>query len=211
MPASEACKLLRPGLLGGMSVLLAGAGAEQPQAASAREAVHDAFVELGARVWQCEAIVGGVLAREEDIERAVGAALATGARIEMLVLDGMGIFTAARAGRGGLRTCVEAAWCVTRALVNAAFIPGGRGGRIVYLAPAPGAGSHAPAARAGLENLARTLSIEWARHRITAVTIGAGDASSSAELAALAAYLASEAGAYFSGCMLDLAGPGEPS
>ena len=92
-------------------------------------------------------------------------------------------------------------------LKSAAFIPGGRGGRIVYLAPAPGAGAHAPAARAALENLARTLSIEWARHGITAVTIGAGDASRASELASLAAYLGSEAGAYFSGCMLDLAGP----
>ena len=91
--------------------------------------------------------------------------------------------------------------------MDAAFIPGGRGGRIVYLAPAPGAGAHAPAARAALENLARTLSIEWARHGITAVTIGAGDASRASELASLAAYLGSEAGAYFSGCMLDLAGP----
>ena len=96
---------------------------------------------------------------------------------------------------------------MTRALAGAAFIPAGRGGRIVYLAPAPAAAAHAGGARAGLENLARTLSIEWARHGVTAVAIGAGEHSSAAELAALAAYLASEAGAYFSGCLLDLAGP----
>jgi hypothetical protein len=42
------------------------------------------------------------------------------------------------------------------------------------------------------------------------VTIAPGDSTSASELAALTAYLASEAGAYFSGCLLDLGGPGEP-
>ena len=64
---------------------------------------------------------------------------------------------------------------------------------------------HADAACAGLENLARTLSIEWARHGITPVTIAPG-ASAMGEAAALVAYLASPAGAYFSGCLLDLPG-----
>ena len=41
---------------------------------------------------------------------------------------------------------------------------------IVLIAPPPGDPHHA-AARAGLENLARTLSIEWARHRIRPVAI----------------------------------------
>src|SRR4029077_11023856 len=107
----------------------------------------------------------------EEIDAAVRDGLAQSARVGTLVVDGAGIFAAAGAGRVGLRVCVEAAWCVTRALVNAAFIPGGEGGRIVYVAPAPGAGAHAGAARAGLENLARTLSVEWARRGITAVTI----------------------------------------
>jgi NAD(P)-dependent dehydrogenase (short-subunit alcohol dehydrogenase family) len=205
--ASEAAKLLRPGLLEGVWVLLVGAAGEQPSAASARAAIHAALGELGARVAECEATVAGELAAEADIQRAVAAAPAAEARTGMLIVDGAGMFLAAGAGRAGLRVCAEATWCVTRALADAAFIPGGRGGRIVYLAPAPGAGPHAPAARAALENLARTLSIEWARHGITAVTIGAGDASRASELASLAAYLGSEAGAYFSGCMLDLTGP----
>jgi NAD(P)-dependent dehydrogenase (short-subunit alcohol dehydrogenase family) len=97
---------------------------------------------------------------------------------------------------------------VTRATVNVAFLPREQGGRIVYLAPRPLSGAHAGAACAGLENLARTLSIEWARHAITAVTIVPGDATAAAEIAALTAYLASPAGGYFSGCLLDLRGPG---
>ena len=96
--------------------------------------------------------------------------------------------------RAALRACLDASWNVTRAVANRAFLPGGRGGRIVYLAPSPDAGEHADAARAGLENLARTLSIEWARHRITAVTIAAASGAQAGEVAALTAYLASPAG-----------------
>jgi len=86
--------------------------------------------------------------------------------------------------------------------------PGEGAGRIVYLAPAGGEGECAGAARAGLENLARTLSIEWARFAITAVTIAAPVPDGVEEAAALTAYLASPAGAYFSGCLLDMGSPG---
>jgi hypothetical protein len=78
--------------------------------------------------------------------------------------------------------------------------------RVVYLAPAPNAGEHAPAARAGLENLARTLSVEWARHAINVVTIAPGVHTAAEEVAAITAYLASPAGNYFTGCLLDLGG-----
>jgi NAD(P)-dependent dehydrogenase (short-subunit alcohol dehydrogenase family) len=77
----------------------------------------------------------------------------------------------------------------------------------VYLAPSPAAGPQADAARAGLENLGRTLSTEWARYGITLVTIAPGETTATGEVAALCAYLASPAGAYFSGCLLDLRGP----
>ena len=64
--------------------------------------------------------------------------------------------------------------------------------------------THARAARAGLENLARTTSIEWARYGITTVAITPGRDTTGDTLAALCAYLASPAGAYFSGCVLAL-------
>ncbi len=120
---------------------------------------------------------------------------------DMLVVDGDSLFAA-----GGLGECMEGAWEATATVVNGALLPAGRGGRIVYLAPAPGAGEQADAARAGLENLTRTLSVEWARHEITVVTIALGDSTTPDEAAALVAYLASPAGAYFSGCQLDLRG-----
>jgi NAD(P)-dependent dehydrogenase (short-subunit alcohol dehydrogenase family) len=110
-------------------------------------------------------------------------------------------------GRVALRRCLQESWSVTRAAANVALLPGGQGGRIVYLAPRPLSGPHAGAACAGLENLARTLSIEWSRHMITTVAIAPGDGTSAEEVAALTAYLASPAGDYFSGCLLDLSGP----
>ena len=126
-------------------------------------------------------------------------ALGASDEVDMLVVDGAALFAV-----GGLGACLEGAWAATRRIVNDAFLPSAGGGRIVYLAPAPGAGEEADAVRAGLENLARTLSVEWARHGITVVTIALGDATAPGEAAALIAYLASPAGAYFSGCQLDL-------
>ena len=110
-----------------------------------------------------------------------------------------------------LSACLDGAWQATQAVATVAFIESERAGRIVYLAPKPDAGDHAKAACAGLENLARTLSIEWARYAITTVTIAPGASTSVGELAALAGYLASPAGAYFSGCLLDLRGAGTAS
>ena len=80
-------------------------------------------------------------------------------------------------------------------------------GLIVLLSPPP-ANAHAEAARAGLENLARTLSIEWARHDIRVVCVHQnGDPHEAAELTA---FLASRAGAYYAGCALTLRPPTEP-
>ena len=78
------------------------------------------------------------------------------------------------------------------------------GGQILLLAPPPG-DAHAEAARGGLENLARTLSIEWARFGVRPVAILPGAATADADVAELAAFLASPAGAYYSGCAFTLA------
>ena len=63
---------------------------------------------------------------------------------------------------------------------------------------------YARAARAALENLARTLSVEWARHEITAVALWPGQHTTDAEVAELACFLLSPAGGYFSGCRFEL-------
>jgi hypothetical protein len=184
----SATDLLRRDLLQGVSMLVAG-----PPTAPFAGAIAQAFLDLGARPSIC-------LPDGED-ELTIDAAVAQEVPIDMLVVDGAALF-----GRGGLRACLDAAWNVTRAVVKLAFLPDERGGRIVYLAPAPDAGEHAMAARAGLENLARTLSVEWARHDINVIAIAPGLTTTTAELAALTAFLASPAGIYFSGCLLDLGG-----
>jgi NAD(P)-dependent dehydrogenase (short-subunit alcohol dehydrogenase family) len=171
------------------------------------EAVQGLCATLGARVATSEPGPS-----EEDLlDAAIGQVVEEVGGIELLVIDGASLFAAAsRPGGGGhtaLRACVDGAWNATRAAVNHAFLRTAETrGRIVYIAPAPDAGEYADAARAGLENLGRTLSIEWARHRITTVTIAPGVATAAGEVAALVAYLASPAGAYFSGCQLDLRG-----
>ncbi len=174
-------------------------------------AVCAACTGLGARVSTCqpEAV------EEAALDEAVADVVYGVGWIDLLTVDGAGLFAHGLAhsgdGHAALRTCMDSAWNATRATVNGAFLaatePRSPAGRVVYLAPAPDAGEHAEATRAGLENLARTLSIEWARHAVTTVTIAPGTETPPGEVAALTAYLASPAGAYFSGCLLDLRGP----
>jgi NAD(P)-dependent dehydrogenase (short-subunit alcohol dehydrogenase family) len=216
MSTIDASELLRRGLLEGVSILLAGATpARHAEADGALgDGVRRACAALGGRVCELGIDVSGgdeEAGIEQSAHAAVERALADGGTVEVLVVDCASVF--ARSGGGGsadgpreaLRACLDMAWNVTRAVVDGAFLPGARGGRIVYLAPPADGGEHADAACAGLENLARTLSIEWARHGITPVTIAPG-ASTTGEVAALVAYLTSTAGAYFSGCLLDLRG-----
>ena len=62
----------------------------------------------------------------------------------------------------------------------------------------------AEAARAALENLARTLSAEWARYGITVTAIAPGRSTTDDEVASLVAFLTSVAGDYYSGCRFEL-------
>jgi NAD(P)-dependent dehydrogenase (short-subunit alcohol dehydrogenase family) len=205
MPGVEATDLLRADLLDGVGVVLAGAGegaqAHRPAAAPAVDAACSA---LGARVGALALGAADASALDEpELEAALDRLVEHSGRIDLLVVDGWGLY-APTAGTLALRACMEASWNAARGVANRAFIPGGEGGRIVFVSPPAGAGEHAGAVRAGLENLARTLSIEWARHSITAVAVAPGAATVPEEVGALVAYLASPAGAYFSGCLLDM-------
>jgi NAD(P)-dependent dehydrogenase (short-subunit alcohol dehydrogenase family) len=100
----------------------------------------------------------------------------------------------------GVRAALDGAWDAIRPAATETMIERGSG-LIVLLAPRSG-DAHAAAARAGLENLARTLSVEWARFQVRTVTVLPGEAEVAAELVA---YLASPAGAFFSGCAFELA------
>jgi NAD(P)-dependent dehydrogenase (short-subunit alcohol dehydrogenase family) len=154
-------EVLRPGLLEGVRVAVAGAG-------PLGDAVAARMAALGAEA---------------------------GEAADVLVWDGAAAFASA-AGVEAVKAALDGGWEAIRGAMK-------NGQLIVLLAPPPG-DAHAEAARAGLENMARTLSIEWARLGIRPVAIHPGAATPAAEVAELAAYLASPAGAYFSGCRFDL-------
>jgi citronellol/citronellal dehydrogenase len=219
----DATEMLRPGLLAGVGVVVArarSAGALEPRAALTA-GVAGACSALGASVFECSLAASGELEADDAATReSVEQALAELSEVSLLLVDAASSFSAAHdsdaagcdrqagAGAADLVRALEASWRITQAVANAVFIERGASGRIVYVSPAPDAGAQADAARAGLENLARTLSIEWARYGIAPLTIAPGAATSPAEIAALVGYLASPAGDYFSGCLLDLSGPG---
>jgi NAD(P)-dependent dehydrogenase (short-subunit alcohol dehydrogenase family) len=113
------------------------------------------------------------------------------------------VFDARQAFASGLSAALDDAWAAVLAHAGALIERCGPA-KLVFIAPEPGAGPHAPAARAGLENLARTLSIEWARYAVTACTVLPGPRTTREQLGELVAYLVSPAGEYFSGCRFEL-------
>jgi hypothetical protein len=167
-------EILRAGLLDGVSVRFEHLGAAEPAGR-----LLDALTRLGA---------------------AVAAGPLTGA--DALVLDcSTWSTTDGELGPGGAEPLLELlnrVWSGVLAGAVEGLIPAGHGGRILFIAP------EATAAAAALENLSRTLSVEWARHSITAVTLVPGSGTDPEDLATVVAYLLSPAGAYFSGTRLDL-------
>jgi NAD(P)-dependent dehydrogenase (short-subunit alcohol dehydrogenase family) len=185
----DATALLRPGLLAERVVALGGGSALGPPLAA-----------LGATTAALPATLD-----EDDAAAHVSGSLVAHSRIDTLLHDLRPAFGAG--GGEALRAALDTAWVTVRAVAAAAFIPDARGGKVTLIAPPPAEGAAAPAAagaRAATENLARTLSVEWARYGIRTVAITPGSRTTDAELAALAAYLASPAGDYFSGCRLRL-------
>jgi hypothetical protein len=146
---------------------------------SAAGAVRDALTELGASL-------------QDDTAR-------------VLVYDAADAF--AGGGREGLRAALERAWdAILEVAAEWASAEADANGarKIVLIAPRRGAGPFVAAAAGGLENLARTLSVEWARFAVsTTVIVPADDDQPVAELVC---FLASTAGDYFSGCRFDLGG-----
>jgi NAD(P)-dependent dehydrogenase (short-subunit alcohol dehydrogenase family) len=175
--------VLRQGLLAGRSVVLGG---------GPPPAIGDALSDLGARVLELDPGL------DEDAARDWATAASP---IHGLVYDAGQPF--ARGGQGPLRDSIDGAWVATRAVATGALIAAGAG-KIVLIAPPPAAGPFAAAAGAALENLARTLSVEWARYGVSAVAVARGAGVWEGELAELVCFLVSPAGEYFSGCRFEL-------
>lgn len=175
--------VLRSGLLDGRAVALAG---------GVTPTVSRALSALGAGVHELDP------ALDEDGARDWAAGLAP---LDSLVFDAA--LTFADGGQAHLGSALEAAWVVTRGVATGALIPAGAG-KVLLIAPRPAGAQFAGAARAALENLARTLSVEWARYGVTAVAIAPGPQSTDDDLAELVCFLVSIAGDYFSGCAFEL-------
>lgn len=177
-----------PGLLGDRRVAIAGDGG----------VARETRARLGALGAAVEDLPGEALADEEGAARWAR----THAPLDALVVDAGVAFGAG--GADALGATMDATWRAIRAIATGALIEAETPGRLLLVAPRPNAGRHASAARAALENLARTLSVEWARYRITAVALWPGPDTTDGELAELAGFLISPAGGYFSGCRFEL-------
>ncbi len=144
------------------------------------EAVRSELEAMGA---ECLALPCDV--READrVGGLLDATLDHFGAVDVLVNNAGGQFTAAaeEVSAKGMRAVnqlnLEAAWELTREVAKRSMIPGS-GGLIVFLGFSPRRGipgfAHAAAARAGLENLASGLALEWSRYRIRTVCVVLGN------------------------------------
>lgn len=187
----------RAGLLDGRRLAVGGGNAHGTHGA----AIVDRLRELGA--W-ADPLPDEVVPDDD----AASAWVAERLPLHGLVFDSRAAF--GTGGRSGLNGCLRLAWLATHALATGAMIPGEGPAKVTLIAPGADAGPHGQAARSGLENLARTLSVEWARFGVTSVAICPGAHTAEDDLAQLVGFLHCIAGEYFSGCRFDLgaAAPG---
>src|SRR5919199_762691 len=240
------------GLLDGQVVVVTGGGSGLGRATAVELTACGATVVVAGRREEplretaglcegdrCEPVVCDI--REEDqVAALVDGVLERHGRVDTLVNNAGGQYMspAEDLTPKGFRTVVrlnlEGTWLMTHAVATKAMIPQG-GGKVVSVTLSPHHGlpgmAHSSAARAGVENLMRVLSIEWARFgiRLTAVasghfntdaiekypepvrenvarTVPLGRLGRPEEQAWLIAYIASPAGDYLSGTTVTLDG-----
>jgi citronellol/citronellal dehydrogenase len=248
-------QIFRDGLLDGQVCLVSGAGS-----GLGRETALE-LTRLGAAVVGCgrreeplaeTAALAAELAGsfehetmdirdEEAVDRLVDAVLERHGRLDTLVNNAGGQFLspAEAITPKGFRTVIElnvqGTWLMTHAAATKAFIPGG-GGKVLSVTLSPHNGMpgmvHSGAARAAVENMMRTLAVEWARFGVKTCALAAGQfatetlltkypraivdnlersipigrAGRAEEMAWLVAYLASPAGDFFSGTTITIDG-----
>jgi citronellol/citronellal dehydrogenase len=255
MAESDSSRIFRPGLLAGQVCLVSGAGS-----GLGRETALE-LTRLGAVVVGCGRreeplaetadLAAGLsgsfdheaidIRDEEAVDRLFDRLLERHGRLDTLVNNAGGQFLAPAESitPKGFRTVIElnvqGTWLMTHAAATKAFIPQG-GGKVLSVTLSPHHGMpgmvHSGAARAAVENMMRTLAIEWARFGIKTCALAAGQfatetlmtkypkvvidnlersipigrAGRAEEMAWLVAYLASPAGDFFSGTTITIDG-----
>jgi citronellol/citronellal dehydrogenase len=177
----------------------------------------------------------------EAVEALFDGVIERHGRVDVLVNNAGGQFMspAEAITPKGFRTVIElnvqGTWQMTHAAATRAFIPQGSG-KVVSVTLSPHHGmpgmAHSGAARAAVENMMRTLAIEWARFDIKLCAVAAGQFDTEVlrtkyprevsenvartvplqrlgtpdEMAWMIAYLASPAGDFLSGCVITVDG-----
>jgi citronellol/citronellal dehydrogenase len=253
--ASPTSSIFAPGLLDGRICVVSGAGT-----GLGRETALE-LARLGATVIGCgrraeplESLVAAVeplagtaesvsmdIRDEQAVEQLFDGVIDRHGRLDVLVNNAGGQFLspAEAISPKGFRTVIElnviGTWLMTHAAATKAFIPQEEGKVLsVTLSPHNGMPGmvHSGAARAAVENMMRTLSVEWARFGIRTCAIAAGQFDTETlrtkypkevveavprtvplgrmgteqEMAWLIAYLASPAGDFFSGTTITMDG-----
>jgi len=253
--AQASSRIFAPGLLDGVVCVVSGAGTGLGRASALElgrlgatvigcgrraEPLESAVAEIEGLGGRAEAVAMDIR-DEEAVESLFDGALERHGRIDLLLNNAGGQFLspAEAISPKGFRTVVElnvvGTWLMTHAAATKAMIPQGAGKVIsVTLSPHNGMPGmvHSGAARAAVENMMRTLSVEWARHGVrlcavaagqfdtetlrtkyprevvdnVAATVPLGRLGTEEEMAWLVAYLASPAGDFFSGSVITIDG-----
>jgi len=177
----------------------------------------------------------------EAVDKFFDGVLKRHGRVDVLINNAGGQFAApaetitAKGYRNVIELNVLGTWHMTHTAATKAMIPQNCG-RILNVTVSPHYGFplmvHTSAARAAVESMTRTLSIEWARFGITVCALAAGAMATETfitkypaalqeaarlgqplprlgnedEWASFVAYMASDAAAYFTGCVLTMDG-----
>jgi citronellol/citronellal dehydrogenase len=248
-------RIFAPGLLDGQVCVVSGGGSGLGRASALELArLGAAVVVCGRRPEPLEAVVGAITSRgghaeavpmdirdDEAVDALFDVVLDRHGRLDLLLNNAGGQFLspAEAISPKGFRTVIElnvtGTWLMTHAAATKAFIPQERG-KVISITISPHNGMpgmvHSGAARAAVENMMRTLSVEWARFGVRLCAIAAGQFDTETlrtkypaqvvesiprtvplgrlgteeEMAWLVAYLASPAGDFFSGSAITLDG-----